>query len=212
MSFLFGAGLGSAIPDSGLEHRYDAKEQTSAAPLIDQEGSNDLSASGSPQLQSNINGNNSIFTDGSNELYSGTQAPIGPNGEYTVAFVGRVLDTGSFQYSFANGSVDGYAFAQDGSSWVVFQDNNTSGGSQDTSLHTFILTYDGSNTILEVDNSQVINTSSLGTPSPRDDLSIGGDVSQPRYQELEFGEFLIYSVFKTSAERQGIYNYLQRWF
>jgi len=203
----------TAIPDSGLVHRYSAKSQSDATALLDQQGSTDMSAVGAPTYSNSlINGYPGFTTDGNDDAFSSGLWSI-PNSGWTIAFVGRFATEQDFKYAWAQGDVSsrgiGLAKAAD-DQWIIVQDDtNHLGGTIDQNLHKYIATYDGSNVLLEVDGSVVINESATD-PSPSGDASIGGDVNQGRYQNLEFGEFLLYNSDKNSIERSEINDYLNR--
>lgn len=212
-----GARRVSEIPDNGLEHQYDVLSQSGVDPLVDQQGSNDLVAAGSPTRQSgDINGNDSINVDGVDDLYQGSVASVGSSGEWTVAWVGRYLDTGdAFDYGFVNGDVGsaGYGFTANGnnSEWAIVQaGSDVRGGTTDTNLHKWILTYDGTNALLEIDGTVIIDAP-ISAPNPSGSLSIGGDYVDLTFDALDFGEFAWYSESKDSSGRQAIRDYFDRW-
>lgn len=203
-------GVGSAIPDNGLTHRYSAKEQSDASSLLDQTGSKNMSAVGSPQyLSSGINGNPAFQTDGTDDAFSSSLWSIS-NDSWTVAFVGSFDALNNFKYAWKHGDIlaGGFGLAVDNDGkWVVVQDNtNYNGGSEDKNLHTFIVTYGSGTLVVDVDDTTIINTSATD-PSPTGESSIGGYINQSRFQALTFGEFLIYDSFKESTERSDIRSY-----
>jgi len=189
--------------------------QSGVDPLVDQQASNDLTAMGAPTLQNgDINGYDSINVDGVDDMYEGDVVPTDPNGEYTVAWVGRFyVDTNTFLYGYANGDVNvngyGLGISDNATSWAIVQGGgDVRLGTTDSNLHRFIITYDGSDSYLEIDGSLIGSGANSAPIDPQGSVSIGGDWADDTFRELDIGEFLFYSEYKNSSERSEIDTYL----
>ena len=203
-----------AIPDSGLDHEYDLREesfsdQDTLSSLTDRTGSNNLSASGDPTAEiDGINGNQSVLLDGVDDEFSGGVHNLGSEDEYTVAFVFEMesFDTEASEYLVDNGG--SYAFNQDDSNeWqaVHLGIAAISGGSSDTDPHIAVIAYDGDNWILEIDGVEVASDSGVNIDSPSGDL-IWGARSSGDNANVRLGHMLHYSQFYDGSGRSDIYN------
>ena len=102
-----------AIPDSGLEHDYDATELVLSDddvidPWPDEQADNDVAATGSPLYKlDGINDNPAAVYDGVDDYHVGDHMPPGDNSVYTLAVVVNPDSTSDYQIIFGNDIDDG---------------------------------------------------------------------------------------------------------
>lgn len=203
------------IPDSGLLHEYDARELSSAGTFTDQQGNKDLSSNGSPSLlSSGIGGNQTVRYDGvDDEHVDGNSVTVGSGDEYTSVFVYQFQSLPGTTGALNNGTSgsNGYLFREESGSsqfnWTHTGVANNTGGTPDTSAHIIVASYDGSTLFVDVDNSEIINTTS-GINTPSGGYSLGSENGE-RYAEIDIGHHLHYDEYYDSSGRTDIYDALK---
>jgi len=159
-----------AIPDTGLDHFYWSQELSGVDPWTDEAGNKDLSSTGNPTLQNGINSNQTVAYDGDDSHSSSTAASLGTNNVYTFAGVFQLSDTNVDYSIYLNGKEanSGFELRTESGIWKVFHHTvaSYSGVSIDTNPHVIVGTYDGSNVIVDLDGSNIINTSASAPLSP----------------------------------------------
>lgn len=212
------ANISSAIPDSGLVHRYDAQSESGASTFTDQQGSKDLSAGGGPSLVTDgINGNQSMFYDGSDDQHTDSSPiSLGTGNAYTVACViePESLSDRAVYFNNGDGNNNGIRFF-DGSSqseWRHYHDGSIGQGwgGINTNPHVFVATYDGTTLIIDENKTEQLNKNA-GISAPTVQFSIGS-LGGKNYAHVSVGELLWYDVSKNVTERDEITDFLaDRW-
>ena len=201
-----------AIPESGLLHDYNVLDQSGSqgnivSTFTDSAGSNDLSGNGTYQ-ESQINGRDTILMDGVEDVFSGEPANFGPGNEYTYA--------GVCQFS----SVDSGAaiFGNRGDEWAILSLEGTTefeadhpgvtsptGGTPDTSAFRYVMTYDGSDSYLDINGTTVINGVSQGFGSfSSENLQLAGNGNGSSLANVHLGRHLFYDEFYDATGRTEI--------
>jgi len=204
----------SVIPDSGLDHLWYAPEAASADPWPNELGAIDVDATGTPSLSGSINSTTAMQYDGVDDFHSATQTmAVGPNVEHTFVAVVQSNSTVDNQIVFGNGQTpasDGYRveLAAQGGEWRYIANGIAveGGGTSTTDAVVLTGTYDGSNAILELNGSQIINTA-LSTPNdPTTEMEIGGDTDGTEPFDGVIGAIGHESGFGDQARRDELTN------
>lgn len=205
-----GLSPGTTIPDSGLEHDYDAtalsaSDGSSISTFTDQQGSLDLTGNGVYRT-SGINGNPSIETDGDDDKFDAAGSTFAqPNHIFMVAQAlnPNELSEQSKFFSTATGS-NAHLFGPDGSgSWGAYSGAEIAGGSTDTNPHVFTVLFDGANSYVRVDGTEVASGDIGGLDLVP--LALGYRYNgNDQFINAQFGRLLHYSGTKGSSEEQDI--------
>jgi hypothetical protein len=203
------------IPDSGLSHYYNAKQESGTSTFTDLEGSKDLSAGGSPTLETGINNHQTMRYDGSDDEHTDSSPmALGTDDAYTVGMVFELVDTNtsSQRTIFKNGDSgenDGVQFFEANSDdWQHNHDGSTvvgDWGALDTNPHIFVATYDGTTSIVDFDKTEVLNAN-VGLNPLSDQFSLAS-LGGSGYINIRVGEFTHYTEFKNDTERNGLTDY-----
>ncbi|AFH22952.1 hypothetical protein OSG_eHP39_00060 [environmental Halophage eHP-39] len=212
-----GAGdvLFSAIPDSeDLKTRYDTREVSfndndSVSTFEDQANNNDLTAGTAPTYKTNIV-NSSLDVvrfDGSDDYLNTSFTQISQPITFGLLAVCRD-GSEDFEVAFDGDSADSMDFRTDNTnSWQLQVANNIAGGSQDTNTHIWTGLFDGANTKLRVDGTQVAS-GDVGTSSVAG-LTMGAQGSIANFGKWDIVEHLLYPQDKSSKFGE-IEDYLDR--
>lgn len=199
------------IPDSGdLQHHYIAGEETyndgsEITTFTDQQGSLDLTDIGNPKYQKNvINGKPVSRYDGSNDAHDVGSSSI--NQPLHVFLVGALdtLSNGGNQ-QFTGGLVQiQYDNGVDG--WGLFAGSAIAGGTPDTNFHIFTAKFDGTNSYLRVDGTQVVS----GDAGTFDftDLTLGANNGDSQWLNGDIAEVAFHGSALSSSEESDWENYL----
>jgi len=211
---LQGYQYGAGIPDSGLEHDWDSTAQAfgdgeSVTTLVDQQGTFDLSGSGTGQTGA-LNGNDAILLDGADDGYqdSSNGVTMGSGNEYTVATFHEQDSVGGTQtiiYTRAyeirltdSGEIEVVHPAQ-----ASYSTGVTLSQGDDAIV---VMSYDGSTLQAQVEKSQVVDTTESVLDATETGVGSRQDGSQPA--SILSGQTLHYSEYKTDSERDEIVDAL----
>ena len=197
-----------AIPDSGLEHEYDARELSSVSTFTDQVATNDLSESGDPILESDgINGQQTVLYDGEEDIHIGDSATVGSGGEYTFGLVVNPESTSGDNNLILNGSSSaGYRIQITDGDWQVIHEgegSTSASGNPTTDPLVVVGSHDGSTVYVDHDKTEVINESLAFSSPSDDDLVLGGRQSD-RFAHAHIGHAAVYSEYYDSTERDEL--------
>jgi len=201
-----------AIPDTQLDHLWLAPTATQADPWVDENGSIDVSSEGSPSLTGSINSNTAMFYDGVDDYHTASSAATtGPNAEHTFVAVVKVNTTGNATI-FNNGQgsgTDGYRYLYSSIGEYAFISNGqelVSGGSTDANPTVIVGAYDGTNIIIDVNGTEVLNTS-VATPNiPTSELDIGDQGDEGNFWDGVIGAVGHESGFGNATRRNELTN------
>lgn len=209
---LFGGGV--AIPDTQLDHFWYSKSVDSISPWQDEEGSLDASALGDPQLVSDgINSYQSARYDATDDRHeTGSAAPLGSGDEWTAVFVVEGVSSSGDYTLVQDGTLgsDGYLVGFNSGVWQIAHNGvgNVEGGSPSTDPQVGVATYDGSTAILDVNGTEVIN-SSIGAPnSPSGQVSIAGRADNSYLLDGDLGAAGHEAAFADATRRDELTNLL----
>lgn len=218
MSLFYSAGLGNAIPDSGLKHHYAADQLTGYSdndvvdPRIDQSNGEDLGAQSTDPVftSSSIGSNPAVVYDGSGDEHYKTSFATSLNEPLHIWAVANADGNKGGERVFTAIGPTNSRFTVDGDSddrYVVGDSggNFITPGSPDGNPHIFLVRFTGSSTELEIDGS-TIGTGGSGTVTV-DGFSIGSSVggdyfdgpipevmivdpSDPEYAESDYRSYL----------------------
>ena len=209
--------VGSEIPDSGLTHEYDARElglsdQDTIDPFSDNVGSKQLDAVGGPIYNTEqINGNPVADYEGVDDYHEdGSPVPATDGDEFMFAFVIAPRSDGSdgIEVGIANAdSSEGFSFSfgvSDGE-WRIAMEGEASSVGGFPSLndpHAGICGYDGSNLILEVGETEVVNQSQSTTDRGVTGFSLGYDANEDRFPfDCQIGHVRTHDEMFNSQDR-----------
>ncbi len=201
------------VPDAGeLIARYDAQalsesDGASVSTWPDETGNgNDLTAGGPPTFnESGINTNPSLSFDGVDDyLNTALSTQNVPN---TIASVVSLDTTGSFyQYLYDGSNADEQSLQQtNNGEWAYGAGTRSPDGPTDTQPHVFTALYNGSNSVLRIDGTEV-HSGSAGTEA-LNGFEVGRRPDGQFYADAQLGEILIYPSDK-SASFSDIESYL----
>jgi len=201
-----------AIPDSGLEHHYDATEisvsdGSAISSWTDQAGSLDLAAVGDPTYDATaLNENPCIITDGTDDgLAADGSLYSQPNQIFIVA---QTLDNSGFSVFIDSYSKVSHEFqSDDGGGYRANAGSTVDFGSTDTNPNIYSLLFDGGNSQFRKNGNQIGSadpgTDSLGA------LAVGYRRSGPsNYHNARFGEILVYNRDLSASETSDIESHL----
>jgi hypothetical protein len=208
---------GLDIPDSGLSHDYNAldlsgfSDGSTVSTLTDSAGSNDATGYGTFR-QTGINSRQSVELDGTDDNFV---ANANGSASYTFAAVVEFLSAPSEDETLfkngANGGDNGL-IARVGSSggveWIHAGEVIVGeGGSLVQSPTIIVGAHDSSttNTIVEQDNSEIINTTAAYAAADGD-LYIGSDIGGASNANVYVGRYLYYDQYYDAAGRSDIYS------
>lgn len=209
-----GSTVVSAIPDSGLVHRYDWSDgATTTSTVPDLVGSDDLTGSFT-DLNATINGLQAGTFDGSGDVVDVTFASS-ISQPYEVFIVGRLRSTaggGSFPTLLDGGSNDESAIRNNGTNndhdFIVNTNGMSGAASANTNARVWSLLSKSSGSTSEgfVDGTQDA-TGDLGTTSLTG-TSVGARPDNSRNAPIDVGEVLIYDQEQSDPTRNDIEQYL----
>jgi len=189
-------GVGSAIPDSGdLQAHYDWRQASGTSSVTDQTGNgHDLTGHSGPTAT--INGNQAGLFDGNDDLLTTSwPSESQPNTYFAVFRVEN--DSGSFQYIFDADTDLNHGFGlTNGTEWRIFAGSSVDGGTHDTNVHIVSALFDGANSVLRIDGTQVAS-GDTGT-GVFGGLSVGARPSGSSYTNVSVGEWFGYPMDKSS--------------
>jgi len=211
-------GLGySAIPDSAIAH-YDATQLS----LTDGDSvstwedattnGHDLTAGAAPTFRENIlNGNPVVRWDGIDDYLDVAFSPISqPNTVFLVASTDPSSDGYIFDTENSNDRHVLQWFVFDGDeAWRIWSDGITlDGGSNDGSHYILTGIFDGSNSAIRVNGTQVAS-GSIGT-DPLNGITLGASATNGGFQNGDTGEVVPcdgrLSISEIEAEEQRLSN------
>lgn len=188
-----GLQVGSAIPDSGLLHDWEASNFDGST-WTDKEGSLDLTATGDPALESSgYNGEPAVYLDGVDDYFSATGLSLSP--PYVVFQVVDLVDNDAIADTWGGGGSNEpeflYRFDQSTIEYrLETTGGNINGGGASTAQEiTSALIQDGSQTIRRNATDELTGGLSAGTWS---DIKIGEHSSSSGYTEGYIARTLIY--------------------
>jgi hypothetical protein len=192
------------IPDSGdLQHHYIAGGETynhgdEITTYTDQEGTLDLSDLGDPKYQTNvINGEPVSRYDGTDDAHQNSSSSISQPLHIFVVGKLNTLSNGNNQ-QFTGGTVQ-VQYDNSADAWGLFAGSAISGGSPDTNFHIFTAKFDGANSYLRVDGTQLVS-GDAGT-NRFSDLHLGANKAPNQWLNGDIAEVPIHgSVLSSSAE------------
>ena len=203
----------SAIPDLGLDHFYFSKQLTTIDPWRDEDGSEDLSPISTPSIVSDgINGNQSVLYDGVDDGHESTNpGSLGTDGAYLNVGVfeldAEASGNNTIWYN-GEGGTDGIGFearVDDGDYLINHTGNEfVRGGSTDSEPHVYVLTFDSTNVILDIDGSNVINTTISAPTEPTGPMQIAYNNNEGRHFDGFIGSAGHESAFAGSERRDNI--------
>jgi hypothetical protein len=207
---LSSAGGGADIPDSkDLHLHYDSRElaysdEATVDPFTAETGPDLPATSGTPTFNTNVkNGNPAVLYDGTDDgndaQLSQTYAqPV----HYFLVFKLQSVDTGDNEYIVGSPDGTNYClFAQGSGSWRIDAGSGSTGGTADTNWHIANILFDGANSKLDIDQSNVISADVGGN----DDGGIGFgwlNYNDTNYSNVYIGQMLGYPMDKTSKESE----------
>lgn len=215
MSLFYSAGLGNAIPDSGIS-RLEF-EQT----LTDQWGNNDGTANGDPQYTTDSASKTFAREYDGNEDYDAF-GDIDPGAEFSVSFDFKPLSYSKFdkifQLDYDSGVHKGFFFAEvdDAGDYAwAWQDQDGSRDNQDNvtfttnlgtgSYHFVVCTYGGGDDgTVYVDGTDETGASNSSWGNAGQDgvggFTIGGSPTDNRYGHAIIDDFRVWDKELTAAE------------
>lgn len=207
--------LAKVIPDSevdqtGLLYNYHAPESggsdgNSVSTLVDVEAGENLSGSGTYREQ--VFGEfQAIELDGIDDVFSGSVSSLGQS-EYTVAGLVKMLSVSTSEPIYHAG-VDGDGMAltpEDGAFVNSGQFGNGTWNQSTGTNYIFVQTYDGSTGILDVNDSEVINTSG-GFNGPTTLIHVGEFLETNARGNFYLGQIAFWNTYKTGTERSNIHD------
>jgi len=210
----YSAGLIDAIPASGLQHEYDARELSSTASFIDVVNNNDLPGNGDPSLVgSGIGGKQVVEYDGVGDFHHGVGAGMSTPGPYTFAFVIKTLsDVTSVQCVGGQSNVGSFRTDIESGSWKLVHGGvgSASGGTITTNtVYVGVQTYDGSTATLQIGTTDVVSTA-IGALNRSDEMSLAATPEGAGSEaEIQMGHALFYNEYYDSAGRDDIIGGLE---
>jgi len=196
----------ATVPDSGdLKARYDFSQESGSSPVTDQTG-NGFGISGSyTGVSATINGVQAGDFDGTNDALD-VQFSSNESQPITIAAVAECTVS-----SGRNGLSDGVAnnfnleWRFDTDNYDAFAGAGLSGGSPDQDPHIITILYDGANSVIRVDGTQIVS-GDVGT-NQLDGITLGSRLGSQAHFEGQIGEWFIYPQDK-SAKFSDIEQYL----
>lgn len=156
--------LGGVIPDSGDLHTiYIAGEQSESDsqtvdPYVDQGGSENLAATGDPTLQeSALNGEDVVRYDG-NDFHQASGSIISQPLQITAVAQLDTVGTTNKKLNSGATSANRCLIQSINEEWAIFAGNvNIEGGNPDTDPHVFNAYFDGPNSYLRLDGTEILS-------------------------------------------------------
>ena len=214
-SLVDGAELGLAIPDEeNLHSDWDVRELSgysqgdTVSSLDDVAGDNDLDQTdGSPSYQDTSPP--SILYDGSEAHYTSSwdETLTQPNTIYAVFDFESVSSADEHVFGGNSSSGASHLFRALDDDWGNFAGSDVTGESPDTDQHIYAGVFDSSNSVFELDNSQIAS----GDPGPRDlDQGERFNVAThaSNYGHLKFYRLMVYDIAHDSETRSDVADYL----
>lgn len=199
-------GPTSAIPDGGdLQARFDFSEEDGTLPITDQTGGgNDLNEGGYTGVTTDINGVQAGEFDGNDDAVQGSWTAEGqPNHIWTVVQWDTVAGAARVYDGYSNNQM---LLIDSSDEWRYFAGNSEqTGGVADTTPHIVEVLFDGANSEMRIDGSQIA-TYDPGTDS-LDGFTIGAQNNLSNFGNIRSGETLIYPMDKSSI-RSDVESYL----
>lgn len=152
----------TSAPSSGdLQAHYVAGQQPESdgqtvSPFVDQQGTDDLAATGDPLLQTGvIDAEDVVRYDGADDYHDASGTTISQ--PLHVFAVAQFHNTTSTQKIFDGGdSTNRCLLHYNNNAWQIWAGNTfVGGGTPDTSPHLFSAYFDGANSYFEVDGTQI---------------------------------------------------------
>lgn len=211
--------IGTAIPDGGLQHEYDAREETyvdqsTGDSFSDIKGSNNLSAVNTPVYNSDgINAQAAFdYQPADGDSHKGASPwQAGTNNEFTLAILYNARDNSNDDVGLVSTHDEGNGIDirlewSSNQYEVVFHggDGIETGGTPSTSTEIAILAYDGQDYYFEVDDSDIFGPITAGYSSSSSGAATVGDV-QNDYDGL-VGHALYYNIFYNDEGRTNIHD------
>jgi hypothetical protein len=206
----------SAIPDSGLLHRYDATELSlndgdSVSTWTDQQADDDLTAGAAPTYKTGvINGNAVVRFDGVDDYLDVAFADESQPFHVFLALQWTFVDGGN-RYVFDGETNRAYFSARDNNSadeWRISTASGATvaGGSLDTNFHIHGLLFNGGSSSVRNDGSEVATGDAGG--NALDGITAGATRSQTSHAEADVGEILVYGEEKSGTGLDDVESYL----
>ena len=206
-----------AMPDSGLQHEYDARVLSSATTFDDQIGDNDLPENGSPSLVSDgINGQQAVEYDGDTDFHGANdESGLSTAGDYTFAFVINTLsDVSERQTIGGQTNQSGFRTSVSSGEWRAVHPGRfaENGGTVNTNeVYVGVQTYDSDNDALTLQIGDSVVISHTGGAADRDDeMALGFDPDENSFEaEIYLGHALYYNEHYDADGRGGIVSALE---
>jgi hypothetical protein len=203
----------STIPDSeDLHARFDASDKTSVSSWVNETSEADLDAFGSPTIQtSDKNGLNTVLYDGTDDYHATDwNSAISQPYQIFVVFVNDDISLDSFLFGGQGPNTTGRGDLRfngaNGDAYSIDAANNASGGTIDGDWHIANILFDGANSKLDIDGSNIISANA-GSDN-RSGMSLGELLRATGFHfNGRVGEYLEYEKDKTSVEND-IESYL----
>jgi len=198
----------SAIPDSDdLHYHYDASDKTDVSTTWATEVGPDLSATGSPSIVSGgLNGLNYVsYSDSDYHEATFASAVSQPDQIFIVFRTPRSND-------YILGTTDQnnrHDFKDDGDNWTCRAGSFVSGGSPDDSWHIASLLFNGSNSALRIDGTQVASGNVGGNAYPS--ISISHLSSYGTVATADVAEILHYPADKSDVQTDAEAYLSDKW-
>jgi len=198
------------LPTSNLVHRYSAKELSlndndPVSTFSDAEGSDDLSASGSPTFKTNLFGNKpGVRYDGNDDEHQGsfTSAVSQPFSIFMALDIRSVSTSQNEGYFWDTGTQFGPRLINNKGDYQIADDSGSkNGGAPTTGRQILSALFDGANTKLRINGVDEITKSGSG------DISGFYLASSPfdQYAQIDIASVLVYDAVPTVSD---VENYL----
>ena len=207
--------IGSAIPDSGALHsHFDFSEEDGNLPVSDLSGNgHDLDSGGYSGVNVTINGVQAAEFDGTDDVVTTSDGGDNVSDESPPNTIALVLDCPeNSEAGVFEGSPDGNFDHQigmgfDGPDNEFDMHNDISGGDTDNTPSVLVAVFDGSNSFLRQDGTEVVS-GSISSDILKN-ITLGGQADETtRFWEGFMGEVLIYPDRRTSSQIDEIETYL----
>lgn len=205
-------GGGVGVPNIGaLRSQYDATKLTLSAgntidPFPDERGVTDLAATNTPNYETDvINGNPVSRYNGTDENHNATFASVAQPFVYAFAFNVRSVDSGAFEFYVGEQSNDGgVRILNSQGEWQIGDSGNSyKGGTVSTGEHIIVGIFDGTNSKLRVDGTDVA-TGELSDSVSGIALSERGGGGNN--SAMDMGEFLFYDGRPNTSDVESYLN------
>jgi len=211
--------FGNAIPDSGLEHRYDATDIIASdgdniGTWGDAEASDDLTQNTSnkqPTLKTGqIGGKQVLRFDGADDflstLYSNISQPL------QIFAVAQLRTLSDFAHLFDGGTGAESAFRPDNSSprqlEIKAGESFFKPGDADTNENIFTVLYDGGSSVLRINGTQ-IGTGTVDAVN-QTGLTVGASGGKSNSGGWDVGEIIVYSQKLSTPDRDKVEKSLSK--